>query len=760
MNRARRYAAAYLQRGWVTIPCVHREKRPDYGVTEWQDRKHKFAQERFETEFAEHLDINVGVVLGSGLVDIDLDCPEAARIAERLLPKTITFGRKSAPKSHWLYRCSAESNTFVDPIRAKEIKSKKKHKETAQDKSMILEVRSTSHYTVFPGSIHPSGEPVDFSDASFDEGALPAEITIDTLEKYASLIAGLTLLARYFPQEGSRHDCQLALIGALVNDGWDEEEVELVVSIVDEISENDQDDGRAASIRTTVDRRENNENIVGWGALSKHYEKGVLGKIQNFLGGKLDPTKVKGPSPFTDMANAERLVTRFGESLRYVRKWNTWLYWNGRMWDEGEIVVEKYAQATVRHIYEEADKAEANQQADFGKLLRKHAIDSSDARKLANMIRLGRYQGEIAIRHTDLNKNTSLLNFQNGTLDVVSGQFKPHEPKDLLNQISPTFYEPQADCPLWKQAILEMMGGDKEVADFLQVAVGYSLTGCMREQLFFMLYGTGRNGKSTFLNVLQHVLGADYTASIPNDTLLTKAQGESHPTGLTLLFGKRLAITTEIDKGMAFQEGLIKKATGGDKIVARKMREDFWEFLPTHTVWMACNHKPRIQGRDEGIWRRVNIIPFEVNFEGREDPRLTAKLKEEAPGILQWALEGARRYLNNRSQITPPLKCAILKDAYKADQDRLRDFFEDCVEFDPTVRTTSDSVFKVYRKWCENVGEAPISRKAFAEMLQERGVRPVRTKLARCWEGIKMIGAISALEKAFTEKIYPDQQLS
>jgi putative DNA primase/helicase len=296
----------------------------------------------------------------------------------------------------------------------------------------------------------------------------------------------------------------------------------------------------------------------------------------------------------------------------------------------------------------------------------KWALTSESGPRIREMLFHAQSERGIPITHHDLDRDPWVLNVGNGTLDLRTGTLRPHQRDDLLMKQAPVRYDPQATCPQWMQFLYEVMNKDMELVSYLQRAVGYSLTGAVNEDALFFLYGTGANGKTTFLNTVLELMG-NYGTQVMSELLMMRHH-EQHPTERADLFGRRFVSTAEVDAGRRLSEALVKILTGREKIKARRMREDLWEFLPTHKIWLAANHKPVIRGTDTAIWRRPRLIPFVVTFDGdKKDTTLPDKLKRELPGILRWALEGCLAWKQGGLQEPPGVIAAT--EAYRQEMD-------------------------------------------------------------------------------------------
>jgi putative DNA primase/helicase len=301
-----------------------------------------------------------------------------------------------------------------------------------------------------------------------------------------------------------------------------------------------------------------------------------------------------------------------------------------------------------------------------------------------------------------------------------------------MTKASPVAYDKTATAPTW-DTFLERVVPDADVRRFVQKAIGYSMTGDVSEQVLFFLHGGGANGKSTFLNAILHALG-DYGRQSAPDLLMFK-YGNEHPTAQADLLGRRFVTTIEAQEGRRMAEVMVKQLTGGDMVTARRMREDFFSFAPTHKIWLAANHKPVIRGTDYAIWRRIRMVPFTVQIPAAEqDPMLPAKLEAELPGILRWAVEGCLAW--QREGLEPPAAVRAAVDEYRSEMDTVGQFIEERCDLERTALTKSGVLRKSYEGWCEANGERPMSTTAFGLRLQEKGLRREHGRRGSSYEGI------------------------
>jgi putative DNA primase/helicase len=440
----------------------------------------------------------------------------------------------------------------------------------------------------------------------------------------------------------------------------------------------------------------------------------------------------------TDLGNADRFVVQHGYDVRYCYPWRTWLVWTGARWERDDSgKVHRLAKETVRSIYQEAADAESESHR---KELAKHATGSEAEARIRAMLELAK--SEIPASPDELDADPWVLNCKNGTIDLVgSGELMAHRREDLITKIAPTEYDPDAEAPTW-DALLQRVLPNAEIRAFFKRLCGYALTGSTAEHVLPILYGTGANGKSTVMGALLDTLG-DYAAQAAPDLLIAKRN--SHPTELADLFGKRLVAAIEVEDGRRLAESLVKQLTGGDRVKARKMRQDFWEFEPTHKVFMAVNHKPTVRGTDTAIWRRIRLIPFTETIPPKEqDKKLPEKLRKERAGILRWAVEGCLEW--QREGLQAPDEVRKATRDYRAEMDVIAAFIdEECVVAEHAT-ATAKALYAAYKTWCEDNGEKPESQRSFGGRLRERGYESGRIttgarKGAIEWYGIALAGS-------------------
>jgi putative DNA primase/helicase len=396
-------------------------------------------------------------------------------------------------------------------------------------------------------------------------------------------------------------------------------------------------------------------------------------------------------------------AARYGSTWRYVEAWGCWLHWDGRRWkrEKTQLVVHLIRETVAELLKRTPQRVPGNVVA--------------IAERYAQTTR------EVARDETLWDADPWLLNCPNGTVDLRTGALRPHSPHDHLTKVAHA--TPGGGCPLWKEFLFAVTGGDSEVQAYLQRTVGYWLTGITSEQVFFFAYGTGANGKSVFVNTLLTILG-DYARSAPTETFMMTRM-ERHPTELAGLRGYRMVAAVELSRGARWNESRLKMLTGGERVTARFMRQDEFEYQPQLKLLIVGNHRPSLRSVDEAMRRRLHLLPFEVTIPKEDrDPDLTVKLLAERDGILAWALQGCLDWQREGLNPPPPVRAAT--EAYFSSQDTLGRWLDECCQQGPNMRAASGELFDAWKQWCEANGEFVGPRNDFSQALSDRGFKAVR----------------------------------
>ena len=372
------------------------------------------------------------------------------------------------------------------------------------------------------------------------------------------------------------------------------------------------------------------------------------------------------------------------------------------------------------------------------KKLARWALTSLGKTRIESAIALARSDERIRVSADDLDADPWLLNCSNGSLCLKTGTLRPHRERDLLTQLVPVAYKTDASAPRWERFLCEVFKKNSDLVDFVQRAVGLSLTGRVLEHVLLFLHGTGRNGKSVFLKTIQTALGPDYAQSLRPEVLVHAHGTGAHSSEIARLRGARFVATSEPDPGRRLAESTVKLLTGGDRLVARRLYQEPFEFSPSATFFMAANHKPSIRGTDEGIWRRIMMIPFHFRItEAQEDKQLDKRLADELPGILAWAVRGCLDY--QRFGLKPPSAVVEATTEYKDEMDILAPFLDDCCYRVPGERTSASELYREYQSWASKAGiQRPMRQRSFGMALTERDFRRRKINGRVYYEGLTL----------------------
>ncbi len=448
--------------------------------------------------------------------------------------------------------------------------------------------------------------------------------------------------------------------------------------------------------------------------------------------GQTKAQSTQGEHP-TDCGNATRFLTQHGQQVRYCCDYKKWLIFKDGVWQVDRTQeVFHLAELTVRSLYHEAGSTTDKRER---KVLASWALRCETESRIQGMLNIAKTRAGVPVLPEDLDSDPWVFSVANGTIELKTGAFRPHKQSDLITKKNQVCFDPAASAPKF-QAFLARIIPNAQVRQYLQKAVGYSLTGCTAEQVMFFLYGKGANGKSTLLDLIHAVLG-DYGLSTPTSTLTVKQQ-DGIPNDIARLKGVRFVSAVETDDGKRLAESVLKQLTGDKRIPARFMRGEWFDFEPIMKLWLATNHKPQVRGTDDGIWRRIRLIPFTVTIpEAEQDKNLYDKLKEELPGILNWALEGLRLWLTQGLGEPSEVMAATLE--YRQEQDSLNSFFEERCMMEANAHITAKELYACYVAWCEENGERALSQRLFGQRLAERGFTKKKSSVI-VWFGLRLRG--------------------
>jgi putative DNA primase/helicase len=420
----------------------------------------------------------------------------------------------------------------------------------------------------------------------------------------------------------------------------------------------------------------------------------------------------------TDAGNARRFIDAFHDELLYVAPWKKFLAWDGKRWHEDSGVgvnqrAKDYSDSLWEDFVGAAKVLDGEDAKNKLNSLRSFVAKSNGSHGIESYLKLAAYDERVVCQVDALNADPYLLNCSNGTIDLRTGKLRPHSPSDRITQLAPVDYYQDADCLKWLDTMDLVFDGNAELIRYVQQLLGYSLTGDTSQHILPIAWGSGCNGKSTIWGTVTELLG-DYS-TLANDDLLL-GDKSNHPTEKAALYQKRFVAISEPEKNASLREARVKELTGDRTITARRMHEDFWSFQRTFTFWLSTNHLPRIDGTDEGIWRRVKLIPFTVDIRTKTKPIPDLDrwlVANEGPGILAWLVRGYIDYRTNG--LVEPSVVTQATSVYRADSDPLGDFIQDCCITGKYEEETSQKLYEAYQ---EHGGKWSVS--AFGRALAER----------------------------------------
>lgn len=424
---------------------------------------------------------------------------------------------------------------------------------------------------------------------------------------------------------------------------------------------------------------------------------------------------------------AERLVERASQSLRYVHGIG-WYCWDGARWARDlNGTATRAAIDTIKAAFADLPGLGRDAQDDLLRDIRR----AESATGIDGVLRLASSLLPLAVSVDQLDRDPYLLNVANGTLDLRTGELRPHNPDDLCTKVAGTGYDPNARSEVF-DTFLEQVMPDEQMRGYLSRVFGHALEGRVTEHLLPIGSGTGSNGKSTLVNVVMAALG-DYAIAAEPDLLIDK--GNAHPTGQADLLGVRLAVCSESDQGRRLAAATVKRLTGGDRMRARRMRQDYIEWDPSHSIFMLTNHKPLVAGDDPAIWRRLRIVPFDVVVT-KPDTELGTRLLLDLPAVLAWMVRGHREW--HRDGLAEPEQVRAATDDYRAASDALGRFLDERTISSSFAVVRARELYTAWSSWCHDTGEQSGTEKAFSEAMSLRGVDKVKRNGTMTWLGLML----------------------
>lgn len=465
------------------------------------------------------------------------------------------------------------------------------------------------------------------------------------------------------------------------------------------------------------------------------YAPKTSGQIVRSSPEQSEPVRAVRNYSMDDMGNAQRFVDIYGEKVRYNYTDKKWMYYDGKKWCiDFDGTSMRMADGAVGAMKRELKKylEEEGEDGEAYKAFRKHVKSSRSHKSKKNM--LDEVQHHVPVMPIQLDRFKMALNTPSGVINLKNGKIKPHSPEFYLTKTTDASLTDNTECPRWNSFLEEIFLGDRDLIRYIQKAVGYSLTGSTIEQCAFFLYGTGRNGKSTFLEIIREIMGS-YAANIQPETIMVKPSSSTGiNSDIARLKGARFVTSVEPNEGVRLNEGLIKQLTGDDLVTARKLYSEEFEFKPEFKLWMATNHKPIIRGTDTGIWRRVHMVPFSASIPPEKiDKQLKDKLRHEIDGIFRWALDGCMLW-QSEGLLMPRAVLDAVRE-YRREMDVISAFIEDKCQLCGAEQ--SSKLYACYAQWAEDNNEYKMSATKFSVEMNKR-FEKISTRTGKFFNGISL----------------------
>lgn len=664
--------------------------------------------------------MQVGVKLGTEIApgrflwDADFDWPPGIEFAREFLPATgFGFGRPSKPTGHAFYTASAPVTFY----KFKDI-----------DGTNLGERRGTKtdgtigYQTMLPPSVHrDSGETLTLTMAE--------HITHDdsAVEGYTHYMVAC-LLGRHWPKNGpetNQHDTAGYVAGFLCQRRVDPKRVPAIVEVAATLGGDDNVRDRVTYARNTVAKFKDGERkLTGGPKLAQEMGPDVVARLREWLPSASDDTL---EFPQTEAGDAECFASLYHGSVRYDHRQGRWLVSDEMSGIWVPDPVERLTQLAIETSRARQQQANLIEDVDKKKAAWKWAVKGEGRGHINNVLALARSVPPIADIGDNWDLEPFLLGAQNGVVDLRTGQWRKAEAADRVTMRVRTSYDSTATCGLWRQFLADIFAPSdlfnaeesERLVSFIQRAIGYSVTGSCKEECCFFAWGEGGNGKGTLMNTIGWLLG-DYTDDMPYSTLERSAHGGGIPNDVAKMAGKRFITCAEVNE-FTINESRLKALTGRDPMTARFLNHEFFTFIPVGKIWIATNNKPKIVGTDDGIWRRIYLIPFTQQFTGRENKELKDQLRLELPGILNWVIDGARRWQECGLDAPQTVKAATA--AYRDEANPLTPFIEACCVVHENARVQAANAFKAYETFCHDSGIEPwrqLSNKRFFKAMEQR----------------------------------------
>jgi putative DNA primase/helicase len=675
MNKTFEFAKLYIRCGWPVHPLLEKSKKPATKRGFKDASKDPIQVSKWFQDSA----LNIGIVTGrdSGIAVIDVDPKNGGFESFERLKKEFSLDIDTLTVEtgggglHLYFRINGNVKSRIGILPG-------------------IDIKADGGYIVAPPSIHPKGRAYTFrGDWVGMVGKLkifPCEI-IERLDQEGKKTPPKNAIRSDKILEGGRHNFLVSQMGEMRGLGLSKAEV-----------------GSRLHFKNSM-------------VCDPPLERSEVDEIINFFKAR-SGEEILLYAPYTDLGNAERFKAYCADQAIYVEKMQKWYVFDGKRYveDSGSKTIQ-LVKSMLRHS-RDIGKGVYN---DKGDELVKHLRKTESNSKIQALLTLAKTESPLDPK--ELDANPFLFNVANGTIDLQTGTLVPHSKHHRITKITSVAFDSSATCPKWRNFLQEVTGGSKEVQDYIQKVVGYCMTGVTKEQCFWILFGLGANGKSTFIDVLKKVLG-EYGRSADISTFTYK-QSENIRNDLARLFDARLVTSVEIQEGKLLDESVVKQVTGGDPVTCRFLFKEHFEYVPKWKLFMVVNHLPHINGTDHGIWRRIKCVPFLVQFTGEKiDRDLPSKLDLELPGILNWAVEGCLKW--QKEGLDTPLEILAAGNEYRANEDYIEDFLNDHTEKGKDLRVGATPLFSRFVELQHRIGQRVMSQKQFAQKLEIKGFKKAR----------------------------------
>ncbi len=665
---------------------------------------------------------NIGLLLGhkSNIIDIDCDSLEAVALMHHLADGYLGHFKRSHDSAHYLFLCKEGGKT----VQLKQ-----------PDAGVMIELRGDGGQTMVPPSTHPDGQQLSMKDWHTDA----SHRQYDSLYQLVHRVGAMALLMRGW-HVGSRHQLSLSFAGVCQSLGISYDDAYEMLQLLCHVTHDDEENDRLNNVQLTYQRP--TASNIGFTGLCEVIGKASADKVSDWLckAYGLQPSGTQVTVTGNDVISLEAIsrpehvseanlaavyASQLQDKARYCFEDKHWYLWDGTRWKQDKQ--RQLLQLTTEFVQLAAASFINNGEPDVARRI----LTFLSAQKLENIEKLA--QPKLAISLTDFDTNPMQLCVGNGVMDLKTGKLMSPMPSMHHSKMTGVEHEAGATCPHFMQFLADIFPNDEELVAYVQKVAGYLLTGDTKEQCLFMLLGDGANGKSTLVNLLTDLLG-DYAANTAASTLMA-SNSNQYGDDLIRLAGARLITSSETEHGQRFAEAKIKSFTGGDKVTGRPLYGSWVEFVPVGKILLTTNNRPEIRGSDDGIWRRIREVPFNRQFkESEQDRELMTVLRQELPGILNWAIEGC--LLWQKEGLNAPASVAASITAYRSEMDTVAGFIEDECHRDPSLRSSVASLYEQYASWCKAQNKHPRTKVQFGTVLKSQGYAQVRDSTGHYWEGL------------------------